>query len=83
MLYELSDADRRQMTLMEVAVSPVQEKIRALMKALDQVNDKYGRDTMRFLAQGPQDAFWHMKRNKLFGHLTTQWDQLATAKTGQ
>ncbi|MDL2259889.1 DUF4113 domain-containing protein [Deltaproteobacteria bacterium OttesenSCG-928-K17] len=67
---------------MEAAVSPAQDKRRALMRALDQVNDKYGRDTMRFLAQGPQDAFWHMKRNKLSGHYTTQWDQLFKVNAG-
>lgn len=82
MLYELDDADRRQMTLMEAALSPARDKKRALMRALDQVNDKYGLNTMRFLAQGPQDAFWHMKRNKMSGHFTTQWDQLAKVKTG-
>ncbi len=37
---------------------------------------------MRFLAQGPKGAGWHMKQNKMTGHLTTQWDQLATVKTG-
>lgn len=52
MLYDLADADRRQMTLMEAAVSPAQEKKRNLMRVLDQVNDKYGRDTMRIAAQG-------------------------------
>ena len=78
MLYELSDAERRQMTLMEAAVTPDQEKKRALMRALDSVNDKYGRDTMRYAAQGPDDAFWRMRREKMSGHMTTQWDQLAT-----
>ena len=79
MLYELSDAERRQMTLMEAAVTPDQEKKRALMRALDSVNDKYGRDTMRYAAQGPDDAFWRMRREKMSGHYTTQWAQLASA----
>jgi len=80
MLYELSDAERRQMTLMEAAVTREQEKKRTLMRVLDKVNDKYGRDTVRFAAQGPSDAFWHMRREKISGHLTTQWDQLPTVK---
>lgn len=80
MLYELNDADRRQMTLIEAAVTPNQEKKRSLMKALDSVNDKYGRDTMRFAAQWPGDAFWHMRREMMSGHMTTQWEQLATVK---
>lgn len=33
-------------------------------------------DIMRFAAQGQQDAFWHMRREKMSGHLTTRWDQL-------
>ncbi|MDL2226569.1 DUF4113 domain-containing protein [Deltaproteobacteria bacterium OttesenSCG-928-M10] len=49
---------------------------------VDQVNDKYGRDTKHFLTQGLQDAFWHMKRNKMSGHMTTKWDQLVKVKTG-
>lgn len=64
MLYELSEADRRQMTLMEAAVNPAQEKKRALMTALDKVHDKYGRDTIRLAAQGPTAAFWQMRREK-------------------
>ncbi len=82
MLYELSEAERRQMTLMEAAVSPGRDKKRALMRALDTVNDKYGRDTMRYLAQGPEEAFWHMRRHKMSGHLTTRDDQLAVVRTG-
>ena len=79
MLYELEDAERRQMTLLEAAEAPAREKSRALMAALDQINGKYGRNTLNYLAQGPSDAFWHMRRNKMSGHLTTRWDQLATA----
>ncbi|UQZ88318.1 hypothetical protein C4J81_03490 [Deltaproteobacteria bacterium Smac51] len=79
MLYELSEADRRQMTLMEAAVQPGQEKKRALMRALDKVNDKYGRDSMRSLSQGPSEAFWHMRRNKMSGLMTTQWKDLPSA----
>ena len=81
MLYELSDAERRQMTLTEAAVKPDQEKKRDLMRALDQVNDKYGRDTMRYAAQGPGDAFWHMRRDKMSGHMTTQWDDLPVVRS--
>ena len=80
MLYELCDAERRQMNLMEAAVSPVQEKRRALMRALDSVNDKYGREAMKFAAQGPKDAGWHMRREKMSGHMTTRWDELPKAK---
>ncbi|UQZ88312.1 SOS mutagenesis and repair protein UmuC [Deltaproteobacteria bacterium Smac51] len=76
MLYELCEADRRQMTLMEAAVQPGQEKKRALMRALDKVNDKYGRDSMHSLSQGPSEAFWHMRRNKMSGLMTTQWKDL-------
>ena len=82
MLYELSEADRRQMTLMEAAVTPAQEKKRALMRALDKVNDKYGRDTMRIAGQGAKDAFWHMRRELMSGHMTTQWNQLPKIKAG-
>ncbi len=81
MLYNLAEAARRQMTLMEAAVGPAQQKARDLMRALDTVNDRYGRDALRYAAQGPAEADWHMRREKMSGLFTTRWADLAKART--
>ena len=53
---------------------------RALMAVMDRINDHYGRDTLRPAAQGPDDAFWRMQRNKMSSHFTMQWSGLAWVK---
>jgi len=80
MLYDLVEADRRQLTLMETALEPGRLKRRELMRALDKVNGKYGRETLRYGAQGAPDAFWHMRREKMSGHFTTRWADLPVVK---
>lgn len=80
MLFDLAEKDRRQLTLMEVCDAPGDEKKSRLMQALDAVNDRFGRDTLRYVAQGAKDAFWHMRRHKISGCMTTQWDELPVVK---
>ena len=80
LLYDLQEEGSRQMTLMEAVADSKQEQQTKLMKALDKVNDRYGRDTLKYLAQGPVKAHWHMTRNLLSGAFTTKWAQLAEVK---
>ncbi|MDL2316650.1 Y-family DNA polymerase [Desulfovibrio sp. OttesenSCG-928-A18] len=80
LLYDLQEEGSRQMTLMEAVAEPRQQKQTKLMQTLDKVNDLYGRDTLRYLAQGPAKAHWHMTRNLLSGAFTTKWKQLAKVK---
>ncbi|CAK7025670.1 MAG: Protein UmuC [Desulfovibrio sp.] len=80
-LFDLQEQGSRQLTLMESLIQPKQQKQTKLMKTLDSINDRYGRDTIRYLAQGPTDAFWHMQRNKKSGAYTTRWNELATVKS--
>ena len=81
MLYDLYEADARQLTLLEACARPEDERRKRLMKTLDKVNAKYGRDTLRHMAQGPSKAFWHMQRKKKSSDLTTQWAGLPVVKT--
>lgn len=80
LLYDLQEQGSRQLTLMEAAVTPKQQRDTNLMQALDTINDRYGRDTLRYLAQGPVKAHWHMTRNLLSGALTTKWSELAKVR---
>ena len=46
-----------------------------LMQCLDNINNRYGRDTLRFACQGI-DKKWAMKRQFLSPHYTTKWKDL-------
>ncbi|MDL2290860.1 Y-family DNA polymerase [Desulfovibrio sp. OttesenSCG-928-F20] len=80
LLYDLQEQGSRQLTLMEAAAYPKQQRNAKLMQTLDTVNDRFGRGTLRYLSQGPAEAHWHMTRNLLSGALTTRWSELAKAK---
>ena len=82
MLYDITNENaQRQMSLLEAYVNIKDKRQRKLMKAMDKVNDKYGRDTLHYLAQGPVDARWHMTRRKMSGRITTQWQELLKVNT--
>ena len=50
------------------------------MSALDAVNRKHGKNTIRLGAQGSPNAAWHMKQNLKSRNYTTDWDELAEVK---
>ena len=79
-LFDIQERDSRQLTLMESTPSPETERQTKLMKALDSVNDRFGRGTIRYLSQGPTEAFWHMQRKMMSGAYTTRWEELAKVK---
>lgn len=82
-LFDLQEEGTRQLTLMETVASPEREKQTRLMQALDKVNSKFGRDSIRYMSQGPKDAFWHMQRKRLSGAFTTRWADLPVVKTAR
>jgi DNA polymerase V len=51
-----------------------------LMGVMDQINNLYGRGTIKFSAQGSPAAKWRMRRNKLSGISTTDWSELPLVK---
>lgn len=81
MLYDLAEAAGRQLTLMEPRATAGLKKQAALMQALDAVNGKYGRGTLRYLAQGGDEARWLMRRDKKSPDLTTRWCELPRVST--
>ena len=50
-----------------------------LMSALDEINDQYGRGTLRPAASG-FNREWHMKREMLSRRYTTRWEELPVAE---
>jgi DNA polymerase V len=50
-----------------------------LMKAVDEINKRWGRDTIQFAAAGLAKK-WHFKQMKKSPAYTTRWSELPTAK---
>lgn len=55
------------------------EKQAKLMKALDAINEKYGKKTLQMGAEG-FDPAWQMRRDSKTPHYTTSWSDLLTVK---
>jgi len=56
---------------------------RSLMDAVDEINDRFGRETVTFGSEGRRkDQSWRMERNRLSPHYTTSWHDLPVAKAG-
>ena len=51
----------------------------AIMKTLDAVNSKYGRDTLKIAAQGSGEK-WKLRQEKLSPCYTTKWDEIITIR---
>jgi DNA polymerase V len=51
-----------------------------LMSALDTVNRRYGRGTLRFAAEGKKESPWRVKSDRRSPRSTTSWDELPVVK---
>ncbi|MGE5604891.1 MAG: Y-family DNA polymerase [Bacteroidota bacterium] len=55
------------------------DKHAAVMKTLDAINSKYGRDTLKIAAQGSGKK-WRLRQEKLSPSYTTKWDDIITIR---
>lgn len=76
MLYDLVEENRRQLSLFEAMASDSKEKQRKTMQALDAINKRYGRDTLRLASQGEKGAPWRMRRERMSPYYTTKFSDL-------
>jgi DNA polymerase V len=76
MLMDLQPATRQQLTLDLDADMP-ENRIR-LMQAMDQLNQRYGRGTLKLASAGaPRDIkLWAMKQERMTPAYTTDWAKL-------
>lgn len=79
MLYALEPKDARQGNLLQLATLEQDARREALMSAVDLLNRRYGRHSVRFGAEGPAQAAWHMRRGRCSPRMTTHWSELAQA----
>ena len=81
MLFSVEREDRRELSLL--APQEDGKKQARLMKAMDDINARYGHRTVTFASAGlPSDesAPWKMNRSNLSPARTTSWKELATAR---
>jgi DNA polymerase V len=76
MLYDLAPAEGGQTNLLELIAPPARLHEKELMAALDAVNRRFGRGTLRFAAEGKADAAWRMQHSRRSPRWTTVWDEL-------
>ncbi len=71
----LSDIRPRSMAQASLFVPESDGRSERLMAAMDAINGRWGRGTMRVAAEGIDKA-WRMKRGKLSPRYTTEWSEL-------
>jgi len=64
----------------DLLAQPSSEKKEAVMKALDSINQRYGKSTVHLAAEGFKKG-WLARSNKKSPNYTTQWNELPIAKT--
>lgn len=58
------------------------KKQKIIMNFIDHANAKYGKDALKYAAQGIEKA-WSMRRNRCTAHFTTSWDDLLSIQIGK
>ncbi|MDR3176694.1 MAG: Y-family DNA polymerase [Desulfovibrio sp.] len=82
MLFDLTDRRIRQTTLFDFAKAHSADKPgKNLMSAVDEANRRFGRESVRFGAEGGSDASWKTRNDRRSPKYTTHWDELPKAGT--
>lgn len=77
MVMDIKPEDQVQLNLFEPP-RPIEEE-KALMKAVDRINMKWGSNTVKYASSG-LDQNWRMKRARLSPRFTTNWDEILAVK---
>lgn len=75
MLLGLAPASSRQLSLLDLSPEE-RERQRGLMSALDAVNRRFGRGTLRYAITTAPDRPWHMRQRRRSPRYTTNWEEL-------
>ena len=81
MLCDLSSELHQQCELDLEVEAPVRDRSK-LMKAMDQINTRFGRGTLQVAAMGQQNQLqaWQMRQERRTPHYTTDWRQIPIAR---
>ena len=78
LLTDLQPESARQLTFWEAAATD-QESAGRLMKTLDRINARYGKDTVQYACAGIEKG-WEMRREKMSPEFTTRWPDIPKVK---
>ena len=81
MLLDLVPAAKRQFALFDSRGGAGDARSGKLMAVLDDINQRYGRQTLRLAAEGVERS-WKMRRGNLSPGYTTRWDGLPVVRAG-
>ncbi|MBQ3060389.1 MAG: DUF4113 domain-containing protein, partial [Desulfovibrio sp.] len=77
MLYDLHPRHGQQASLLTLTPTyQMDSRSAPLMKALDTINARHGRHTLRYGAEGPDYADWHTQQKRCSPRMTTSWGEL-------
>jgi DNA polymerase V len=79
MLTALQPAGLRQLRFWDVAGWQDRKSDKPLMQAMDRINSRYGRDTLRYACSGLEKN-WEMRRGRLSPEFTTKWLDIPVVK---
>lgn len=82
MLLDLVPAAKRQLALFVSQGGAGDARSGKLMAVLDDINQRYGRQSLRLAAEGVERS-WQMRRGNLSPGYTTSWDGLPVARAGR
>jgi DNA polymerase V len=81
MLLDLVPVAKRQFALFDSRGGAGDARSEKMMAVLDDINQRYGRQTLRLAAEGV-DRSWKMRRGNLSPGYTTSWDGLPVVRAG-
>ncbi|MDX2129587.1 MAG: Y-family DNA polymerase [Chloroherpetonaceae bacterium] len=79
---DLTPEDTLQQNLFDDVSEAELEKRQKLSQMVDDLNNRFGRNTISFAASGTKRS-WRMKSDLLSPQFTTSWDELLVVKTAQ
>jgi len=71
-LYDLHPRHGQQASLLTLTPTYTMDSL----KALDKINARHGRHTLRYGAEGPDNADWHMQQKRRSPRMTTSWEEI-------
>ena len=74
--YHLSSAEAYQSSLFETKSEDRRQKDKNLMRTIDMLNARFGKDTINLATVNPALRQWHAKKELLSPAYTTSWSQL-------
>ncbi|WP_243545472.1 Y-family DNA polymerase [Pseudodesulfovibrio tunisiensis] len=76
LLLDLVPEGQRQLTFADAETSEERGRQRALMRTLDTITSRFGRDSLHFAGQGLGSKEWHMRQENLSRRFSTCWEEL-------